>query len=121
MDDFKIIARLLGAIRAGEEDGVFNVNLVDEKVLKTTAKKRDSLAIKLQKKNYIDGLLTTEDIDNMPEPCVLWAYSHPTITLDGLEYIATNAPLQKAMREIKEAGISLAAQIVSDAISSMIK
>lgn len=121
MDDFKIIARLLGAIRAGEENGIFDVNLVDEKVLKTTAKKRDSLAIKLQKKKYIDGLFIIDDIDNMSEPCVLWSSSKPTVTLDGLEYIATNAPLQKAMREIKDVGISLAAQVVSNSISEMIK
>ena len=37
-DDFKVIARLLAAIRASEESPVFDTALVDEKVLKTTEK-----------------------------------------------------------------------------------
>ena len=49
MDDFKVIARLLAAIRASGESPVFDVALVDEKILKTTAANRDLLAVKLQK------------------------------------------------------------------------
>ena len=56
MDDFKVIARLLAAIRASEGSPMFDVALVDEKVLKTTAANRDLLAVKLQKAGYIEGL-----------------------------------------------------------------
>lgn len=49
MDDFKIITRLLAAIRAGEDETVFPLALISEGALHTTEQRRDSLARKLQK------------------------------------------------------------------------
>lgn len=119
MDDFKIIARLLAAVRVGEGQKVFDCALVDEKVMKAPAAKRDSLDIKLQKEGLIDGLFVVDDIDNHPFPVVMWEYSHPTVTLAGLEYIETNSALKKALQELKEAGISVAAQAVANVITNM--
>ena len=99
MDDFKIIVRLMAAIRASEEKGFFDQSLVDEKVLHTTAAKRDNLAIKLQKEGYVEGLVTTEDIDNAPL-AVLWNLSTPSVTLRGLEYLKDNKAAQKAIMAI---------------------
>lgn len=120
MDDFKIIARLLAAIRASEEQQTFNCALVDEKVVKAPDAKRDSLAIKLQKAGLIDGLHIIDDIDNQPYPVVMWQYSNPVVTLEGLEYIQTNSPLRKALQEIKDEGISFAAQTIANMLTNMI-
>lgn len=119
MDDFKVIARLLAAIKAGEDDPPFDVALVSPKALKTTELKRDRLALKLQKAGYIDGLFVVDDIDNLPEPVVLWDSSSPSITLDGLEYIATNTTLRKAGAEIKAFAADVAAKAVSNSLNCM--
>ena len=120
MDDFKVIARLLSAIHAGEENPPFNLALIDEKVLQTTAAKRDRLAIKLQKEGYVEGLFVIDDIDNQPVPVVMWNASKPEITLKGLEYIASNSSLQKALKEIAKATISSALAMVSNAAMALL-
>ena len=121
MDDFKIIARLLAAVRVGEGQKVFDCALVDEKVMKAPAAKRDSLAIKLQKEGLIDGLFVVDDIDNQPLPVVMWEYSHPSITLAGLEYIDTNSALKKARRELRDIGAAVAGQAIAATITNMAK
>lgn len=118
-DDFKVMVRLLSAIRASEEKPVFDPLLIDEKVVKTTAEHRDSLAVKLQKAGYIEGLFVLDGIDNMTKPVVLWNNSHPSVTISGLEYIRTSEPLRKAAQEIKEIGISVAAQTAAAAITQL--
>lgn len=118
MNDFTTIARILAAIRQGEQNPPFNVALVDERVLKTTARNRDLLAIKLCDEGYIDGLMTTEDIDNA-ELAVLWQYSSPTITLKGMEYMQTCKPLKKAGRQLKEIGTDIAAKAIQAQINQM--
>ena len=119
MDDFKIIARLLAAIKASEESPVFDVALVDEKVLRTTAVKRDILAVKLQKAGHIEGLVIIDDVDNQKVPFVAWNVSKPYITLEGLTWMETNEPLRKAVKEVKESGISFAAAMVNNIIQRM--
>lgn len=120
MDDFKIIARLLAAIRTGEGKPTFDCTLVDEKIMKAPAVKRDNLAIKLQKAGLVEGLFIVDDIDNQPYPAVMWEYSNPSITLKGLEYIQTNSPVRKALQEMKDAGISLASQAIANTLTNMI-
>lgn len=119
MDDFKIIARLLAAIRAGEGQQPFNCALVDEKVIKAPEAKRDALAIKLQKSGLIEGLFIVDDIDGQPRPVVMWQYSSPAVTLSGLEYIDSNSALKKAIKEIKDAGIAVAAQTIANVITGL--
>lgn len=119
MDDFKVMARLLAAIKASEEQRSFSPSMVSAKVLKTTEEKRDGLAVKLQKDGYIDGLFVVDDIDNMPYPVVMWESSNPTITIKGLEFIQTSKPLRKAGAELKSMGEDVAAKAVAAAISGM--
>ena len=121
MDDFKVIARLLAAVRIGEGQKVFDCALVDEKVIKAPAAKRDSLAIKLQKEGLIEGLFVVGDIDNQSYPAVMWEYSHPSITIAGLEYIDTNSALNKAFRELRDIGAAVAGQAVAATITNMAK
>lgn len=118
MNDFETIARILAAIRQGEQNPPFNVALVDEKALKTTARNRDLLAIKLRNGGYIDGLVTTEDIDNA-ELAVLWQYSSPAITLKGMEYMQTCKPLAKAGKQLKEISTDIAAKAIQAQINQM--
>lgn len=119
MDDFKIIARLLAAVRAGEGKAAFNCALVDEQAIKAPNEKRDALAIKLQKAGYLEGLFIVDDVDSQPHPVVLWEYSRPAVTLAGLEYTETNAPLRKALQEIKSGAVAAAAQTVAKVLTNM--
>lgn len=119
MDDFKIIARLLAAIRAGEDEAVFPLALIGEGVLRTTAQRRDSLALKLQKAGYIEGLYLVDGIDNAPFPVILWDNSHPTITLRGLEYIQETKPLQKAIGELAKSAAGVLPTVIMNALQHM--
>ena len=116
MDDFKIIARLLAAIYAINEKGQMNVALVDPRVLRTTAEKRDNIALMLESEGYIAGLRKIEGIDGQEKTIILWEHSMPNITIKGLEYMDSNDALKKAVQEMKDAAISLAAQTVSNII-----
>lgn len=118
MDDFKIIARILAAIQAAGGQKVFNTALVDEKVVRAPAEKRDTLAVELQKSGYVDGLFIIDDINNAPTT-VMWQYSHPKVTLSGLEYMKENSALQKALKEIRDDAISFATQTVGVVIANM--
>lgn len=119
MEDFKLIVQLLAAVKAGEENPVFNCLLVDEKTLKATPAQRDRMAVKLQKAGYIDGLYIIDDVDNQAAPVILWQNSHPSITLEGLQYMRENSALRTAARELMDAGISLAAQTTANVIAKV--
>ena len=119
MNDFKIIARLLAAIRASEESPVFDVALVDEKVLRATEVQRDILAVKLQKAGYIEGLYIVDGVDNQTVPHIFWERSKPSVTLEGLTWMQTNEPFRKAVEELKQAGITAAAGAISNIIQGM--
>lgn len=117
MDDFRVMARLLAAIKASEEQRSFSTSMVSPKALKTTEEIRDSVAIKLQRSGYIDGLFIVDDIDNMPYPVVMWNASNPTITVKGLEFMQTSSPLRKAGAEIKDIAEDIAAKTVAECVS----
>lgn len=119
MNDFKVIARLLGAIRSCE-GGPFNVAAVSPEALGTTERQRDVLAVKLQNAGKISGLITTEDIDNAPL-MVLWEQSSPEVTLEGLEYIATCDPLKSAAKELVAASTSAAVNLTVAALAKMVQ
>ena len=119
MDDFKVMARLLAAIKEGEDNPPFDVALVSPKALKTTEAKRDALAVKMQKAGYVEGLWVEDGIDNMQRPAVLWNASSPEVTLKGLEYVATNSTLRKAGREIAGIGEDIAAKAVAMQVNGL--
>lgn len=116
MEEFKVIARILAAIRAGEGQPRFNASLVDSAVVKTDDATRDNLALKLQKEGYIDGLCIIDGIDNAERPVIAWSASKPEVTIKGLEYIDNSDSLKRAFTEIKSAGVAAAAQAVSNTI-----
>lgn len=116
MEEFKVIARILAAIRAGEGQPRFNAALVDSAVIKTDNVTRDNLALKLQKEGYIDGLCIIDGIDNVERPVIAWSASKPEVTIKGLEYIDNSDSLKRAFADIKSAGVTAAAQAVSNTI-----
>ena len=58
---------------------MFDVALVDEKVLKTTAANRDLLAVNLQKAGYIEGLAVIDGASNQTAPFLAWDCSKPAV------------------------------------------
>lgn len=120
MNDMKTIVRLLTAIRAAEERPVWDPSFVSEKVLKASARERDILACKLQKAGLIEGLITTEGIDNAPKNTVLWEQSEPEVTLKGIEYMETDSTFLKAAKEIGKMGLGIAASVVEAKITGML-
>ncbi|WP_058270443.1 YjcQ family protein [Olsenella massiliensis] len=118
MNDFTVIARLLAAIRA--YDGKpFNAAAVSPAALKTDEATRDLLALKLQNAGYIEGLITTEDIDNAPQ-CVLWRSSSPSITLAGLEYAQECKPLHKAIQTLAQDAVTAAVSATASGITNLL-
>ncbi len=119
MNDFTIIARILGAIRA--YDGKpFNAAAVSPAALKTDEATRDLLAIKLQNAGYIEGLITSEGIDNCMSPCVFWESSAPSITLAGLEYAQECKPLHKAIQTLAQDAVAAAVSATASGITSLL-
>lgn len=118
MNDFTIIARILAVIRV--YDGKqFNAAAVSCEALGTDEQTRDLLAIKLQNAGYIEGLITTEDIDNSPD-CVLWQASTPSITLAGLEYAQECKPLRKAIKALNNDFVAAAISTTASGIASLL-
>ncbi len=117
MNDLKIIVRLLYAIEAGQGKPVFDISLVDERVLKATAEDRDRIALQLRDAGYITGLKTLEGIDNMDRTVILWNKSHPEVTLEGLTYMQENKPFREALKELKDFSVAVAAQTLANLIS----
>ena len=119
MDDFCLIAKLLAAIKSSEDDERFNIALVDEKALKTTAAHRDMLAFKLKQAGYIDGLCVIDDVNGMSRPAVLWERSKPYITIAGMEYIQSSDPLRAAINSLKETAVGVAETIITNTIFNL--
>lgn len=119
MDDFKLIAKILAAILASENNEVFNCSLIDERTLKTTAEYRDNLILKLKAAGYIDGLYIIDGIGNLDKPVIMWDSSKPSVTLAGMEYMKTSQPLRKAIEELKAANVAVASQVIANKLSGM--
>lgn len=112
MDDMKLIVKILGLIREMEKSGEYNSAVFSEKCLKCPQRQIDTLAFKLKKAGYIDGLMTTEDIDNC-DNMILWQYSSPEVTLSGIEYMNENSAFKNAKEQLKELGAAGASAMAS--------
>lgn len=116
MNDFKIMARILSAVKQCEKSRSMDLALFDPKVLGTDEATRDSLVIKLQKDGYVEGFFIEDSIDNMPYPAVLYNASNPSITIKGMTFIEENKPLKKAIGELKKAALSAAVNKITNGI-----
>lgn len=116
MNDFKVMARILSAVKQCEKSRSIDLALFDPKVLGTDEQTRDSLVIKMQKDGYVEGFFIEDGIDNLPYPVVLYNASTPSITLKGMTYIEENKPLNKAIKELKKAALSVAVNKISNGL-----
>lgn len=121
MEEFKAMAKVIAAIKAGEDSEEFNLALVSERALGLTEKQRDKAALLLYKNGYIEGLRVIDGIDGQRVPVICWEFSHPAITLQGLEYIEESKPLKKAFAALRDMDVEVAAQVTSNTISQMVK
>lgn len=119
MDDFKAMAKVLAAIKAGEDSEVFNLALISERALGITEKQRDKTALLLHKNGYIEGLHIIDGIDGQRIPVICWNASSPSITLDGLKYIEECKPLKKAFAALRELSADVAAQVITNQINRL--
>lgn len=119
MDDFKAMAKVLAAIRAGEDSEHFNLALISERALGMTEKQRDKTALLLYKNGHIEGLYIIDGIDGQRIPSICWNASNPAITLKGLEYIEECKPLKKAFSVLRDLGADVAAQVITNQINLM--
>lgn len=113
MNDFKVMAKILSAVKQCELARNMQTELFDVKVLKTDESTRDSLIIKLQKEGYIDGFFIVDDIDNQTYPVIMWNASLPSITIKGMTFIEENKPLRKAIDALKNTVLGSAAEKVT--------
>lgn len=120
MDDMKLIVKLLGLIREMEKSGEYNPAIFSEKCLKCPQRQIDTLALKLKRAGYIDGLITTEDINNC-ENMVLWKYSTPEVTLSGIEYMNENSAFKKAKEQLAELGVAGASAMASSLLGRFLQ
>lgn len=119
MEEFKAMAKLLAAIKAGEGKPVFCQDLISEEALCLTAEQRDKAALLLQKNGYIEGLRIIDGIDGQRIPYIYWPGSSPSITLQGLEYMEESKPLNKAFKALWGIGIETAAQVIANEINNL--
>lgn len=116
MNDFRIMARILAAVKQCEKDQGMDVALFDPRVLKTDEKSRDALIVKLQREGYVDGFFLVEDKDSQPYPVVMLGVSNPQITIKGMTFIEENKPLKKAIEELKDAVVSVASNKLTNGL-----
>lgn len=109
MNSMKLIVKIMGLVSEQEKSREYNPNVFNTHCLGCPQSEIDGIAIKLQNAGYIEGLMTTEDIDNADDS-VLWAYSRPTVTIKGIEYMETNNAFNKVKSNLKSA-----AQVVTNA------
>ena len=116
MNDFRLMARILSAVKVCEHERKMNMTLFDVNVLKTDEATRDSIVVKLQESGYVKGFVIIDDMDNQAYPAVVYNSSNPRITIEGMTFIAENQPLKKAIEELKNAACNAASGILSNSI-----
>lgn len=102
MNDFKVMAKILAAVKECEHAREINPMLFDVDFLKTDEATRDSLIVKLQKDGYVEGFFIIDDIDNQPYPMVRIDASSPSITIKGMTFIEENKPLKKMIGTLRK-------------------
>lgn len=102
MNSMKLIVKILGLVSEQEKAKKYNPNVFTSHCLGCQQSEIDGIAMKLQNAGYIEGLMTTEDIDNADD-AVLWACSHPAVTIAGIEYMETNSAFNKVKGDMRTA------------------
>lgn len=120
MDNMKLTAKILLLISESENEGKHDPMVYSESCLKCPQRQIDACVIRLKNAGYVDGLYTTENIDNC-EDSVLWGCSKPRLTLAGVEYMSSNDSFRKAKEELRkfmaESTGAFAAHLLTNALN----
>ena len=119
MSDFKLMAKILSAVKSCEQERQMDVSLFQPEVLGASEGERDSMIVKLQEDGYVDGFYIVDEVDNLAYPAVMLKHSRPRITIKGMEYIEQNAPLNKAIKALKETATKTAIGKLTGAILTL--
>ena len=119
MNDLQVIAKILVVIRESQKTGAVNFDLISEKSLGVTEKERDDFIITLFHSGLIEGIITSEDIDNAPD-LILWNLSKPRVTLEGIKFMNNDSDFKKAIKEIvKQIPLTLLGALCSSYLSEV--
>lgn len=93
MDNFSIIYKILRALEEAMDYDEFDINSISHEQLGITRPRWEKIIVMLVNSGYIDNVpLTHSLIDDYPR---IDTVIHPSITLEGLEYLFNN----RLMRE----------------------
>lgn len=93
MEEFRIIYRILRAIKNSMDYEEFDTAILSPEALKCSEEKRDKLLIQLQDSGYISGLRIAR---YLRQPAFIQGPISPEITIKGLEYLEENSLMKKA-------------------------
>lgn len=99
MDNFKIIYRILKHLEMSMDCEVLDMKAISHTQLDITRERWEQLLIMMQDEGYIRGIVTAQSLSDshrwIAEPIA------PEITIKGLEYLAENSFMKKAMNLAK--------------------
>lgn len=100
MDNFKIIYRILKYLETSMDCNALSTEAISHIQLGITRERWEQLLIMMQDEGYIRGLVTAQSLSDshrwIADPVA------PEITIKGLEYLAENSFMKKAMNLTKE-------------------
>ena len=102
MDNFKIIYKILKNLEKNMGNEEFEIESISAQQLKISYEQWEQLLIMLYDAGYITGIVVSQDMEekfkHIIEPI------NPSITLRGMEYLASNSFMAKAKEALKMVG-----------------
>jgi len=95
--DFSTIYTILRVLRDSMDDDEFDARRISAETLGITENRRRRLLKMLADSKYIEGI----SIDIAGDGCIMLSMDRPAITLKGLESLAGNTMMQRALRLAK--------------------
>lgn len=101
-DNFKIIYKILRELEKNMGNEDFHIQSVSAEHLNIPFEKWEQLLILMSDRGYVNGIVVSKSLNDkfrhIVEPI------QPEITIDGLEYLASNSFMAKAKDMLKMAG-----------------
>lgn len=114
MNDFKVMAKILMAIKLCELKRKMNPSLFSTEALEAGESTRDSMVNKLQKEGYVEGFYI-DKTKYKAYPEIDYYRSEPHVTIKGLTFIAESETLKKAVETMDHKANSEASNMLSQA------
>ena len=106
MEAAKTIYKILSAFEKQLDAETFNSDFISPERLKISQTRRDRYIQMLEEEGYIKGITITDN-----NAGIIVTIAKPRITLKGIEYLASNSTMHKAMEIIKK-GTEMTMQII---------